>query len=440
MSRPTVGDLIALGSGGYSLVSNVEDFEVAGVGDKFVELTWQDPTDVVVDGTTITSWAGTQIRRKTGNYPVNEKDGVLVLDSKTRNQHQTTPYVDSGLTHGTKYYYMAFPYTDKRVITVDSSNRVNATATLKLSQAAPPTPVVSNIEFDRATVTSVSGAEVSLNGSTWYNTPRTFTGLTELTGYTAYARMKETTTHYASSTSSKTFTTIANADDLWTNIGNKFLVAGDMQAGYFGVVPASEFITGDALATLVGISAGTSQFSTEGWLKFAYQGKILFVAKKTIRHSISWDQINAANCARGAVTEKTIKNHTFKIRLMKGSNVVGDDATSQYGTASSGALNHGSEWNKLMLPIHIEAKNKTWAYPNNVGANDTAYWGIDFTDADLHTNSSAGNGSYSWCQETVYDSSFRLYRGYFGVSYSNDNTSSDTNSYRGWRPVLELVP
>lgn len=126
MSRPKVGDLIALGSGGYSLVSNVEDFEVADVGDKFVELTWQDPTDVVVDGTTITSWAGTQIRRKTGNYPVDEKDGVLVVDSKTRDQYKTIPYVDSGLTNGVEYFYMAFPYTDKNVFTVDSANRVSA--------------------------------------------------------------------------------------------------------------------------------------------------------------------------------------------------------------------------------------------------------------------------------------------------------------------------
>ena len=361
MSRPKVGDLIALGSGGYSLVSNVEDFEVAGVGDKFVELTWQDPTDVVVDGTTITSWAGTQIRRKTGNYPVNEKDGVLVVDSKVRDQYKTTPYVDSGLTNDVEYYYMAFPYTDKRVFTVDPANRISAVP--------------------------------------------------------------------------------ADGDDKWTDIGSKFLVGGDMQAGYFGIVPASELITGDALATLVGISAGTSQFSNEGWLKFAYQGKILFVAKKTIRSAISWDQINAANCARGAVTQKTIKDYDFKVRLMKGSHVAGDSTVPDYGTAYSGALNHGSEWNKLMLPIHENAApGKSWAYPGNVGTSDTAYWGTNFTDADLQTHYNHGNGSYSWCQETVYDSSYRLLRGYRGVSNSGSNTSSNTNSGRGWRPVLELVP
>lgn len=236
MSRPTVGDLIALGSGGYSLVSNVENFLAAqAVGNK-IELTWKDPTDVIVDGVTVTSWAGTQIRRKTGNYPVNEKDGTLLIDSKTRNQYQNTAYVDSGLTEGVKYYYMAFPYTDKRVITVDSSNRVNATATLKLPQSAPPAPVVSDIGFDRATVTSVSGAEVGLNGSTWYNTPRTFTGLTELTGYTAYARMKETTTYYASPISSKAFTTIAEyTPDPTTWAGIQEIIRRGLTTDFFAV-------------------------------------------------------------------------------------------------------------------------------------------------------------------------------------------------------------
>lgn len=120
-----VGDLIPIGGGGYSLLSNVEYFDVVEVGNEMVSLTWQDPEDVVVDGITITSWEGTQIRRKQGNYPVNEKDGELVVDSKVRNQHQNTPFVDTGLTNGVEYFYMAFPYTDKNVFTVDSANRIS---------------------------------------------------------------------------------------------------------------------------------------------------------------------------------------------------------------------------------------------------------------------------------------------------------------------------
>lgn len=124
-----VGDLIPIGGGGYSLLSNVEDLKVDSVDDKFIEISWKDPSDVVVDGITITEWAGTQIRIKKGNYPSNEKDGTLVLDSKVRNQYQNNPYKITGLDNDDEYFIMAFPYTDKNVFTVDSANRVSAIPT-----------------------------------------------------------------------------------------------------------------------------------------------------------------------------------------------------------------------------------------------------------------------------------------------------------------------
>ena len=66
---------------------------------------------------------------------------------------------------------------------------------------------------------------------------------------------------------------------------------GTMDAGFFGIVPASDFITGDALASAVGVTQGTSQFSNTNWLKFAFQGEIYMVPQKPIRHTISWDHL-----------------------------------------------------------------------------------------------------------------------------------------------------
>lgn len=218
--------------------------------------------------------------------------------------------------------------------------------------------------------------------------------------------------------------------DIWGTPGSAKLIAGDGEAGFFGEVPASELITGDALSSMVGISTGTSQFSSEGWLKFAYEGKVQFVAKKPIRHSISWNSINSANCIYGTKTV-TIGGLTYKVRLMRGAN---KDPAGDY----QGSINHNSEWNKLMLPIHIDAKNKYWAYPNNVESN-VPYWGIDFTDADLQTHHDHGDGSYSWCQEVAESSDFRLFRGGYGVSYSTSGPPSYSSTYYGFRPVLELV-
>lgn len=362
-----VGDLIPIGGGGYSLLSNVEDLKVDSVGDKFIEISWKDPLDVVVDGITITEWKGTQIRIKKGNYPSNEKDGTLVLDSKIRNQYQNNPYKITGLDNHDKYFIMAFPYTDKNVFTVDSANRISAT----------PSPY----------------------------------------------------------------------DDLTDAPGPKNLISGTMEEGFFGEVSSGEFITGDSLTSQVGISQGTSQHSTAGWLKFAYKGEIQFVAKKPIRHSISWDTINTAKCVYGDSGDKTIEigGLTYKVRLLRGGKPDNDPKVTS--SPYDGVFNHNSEWNRLMCQIHEQAIGKTWVYPNNMESDigilehdlGSGITGM-YNDADLLTHYTHGNGSYTWCQERVYDTSTRLNRGSGGVSYSGAYASSDTNSSYGWRPSLELVP
>ena len=226
--------------------------------------------------------------------------------------------------------------------------------------------------------------------------------------------------------------TPTDVDDTTDSPGSKYLLGGDMNAGYFGVVPTSELFTGTEIALACGITEGTVQFNDVGWLKFAIDGKIIFKSKKTIRHSISWDHINSKGCVKGTKTV-TKGGHTYKVRLMKGALT----DPSRYDLPDKGAM--GSEWNKLMLPIHIKAKDKSWEYPANV-ETDIPYWGIDFTDADLQTHNSHGDGSYHWCQEVSNDNpAGRVYRGNLGVSYSSRRTSSATNASVGWSPVLEYV-
>lgn len=357
-------------------VGNVADF-TAQVGNGEVTLKWQDPSDVTItdsNGTVITiaRWAGTKLLRKTGTFPVNENDGTLVIDNTVKNQYQTNGLVDTRLVNGTTYYYMAFPYTDEDVVTIDSANRVSATP-----------------QAD---------------------------------------------------------------DDLTGSPGPKNLISGTMQEGFFGEVPASELITGDDLASQVGISQGTSQHSTAGWLKFAYKGKIQFIAKKPIRHSISWDAINTAKCVYGDSGDKTVTigGLTYKVTLMKGAN---DKFNSKQpingqtggGSGYNGEVNHGSEWNRLMCQIHEQALNKSWDYPDNVeidiGVMEHSLGNGEqgmYNDTDLVVKS--GDGRYSWCQEMSTSTSYRLSRGHNGVSNSDRHTSSNSSAACGWRPRLELVP
>lgn len=209
------------------------------------------------------------------------------------------------------------------------------------------------------------------------------------------------------------------------------LIGGNLQAGFFGEVPANDFITGDELARRIGLTAGNSQNSDKPWLKFSYLGKIEFAAKKTFRYGISWNDINAANAVFGDTTIN-INGLTFKVRLFKGKT----EGKQNDQNAITGTINHGSEWNKLMLPIHKNAPS-SWKYPNNV-KSPTENWDVGYTNADLLIYSSSRNGSWSWCQE--YGSSRgRLLRGGSDVSYSDYDGPSSSYAVFGWRPVLELI-
>ncbi len=236
-------------------------------------------------------------------------------------------------------------------------------------------------------------------------------------------------------------------DDKWGTPGPLDLIAGTMQEGFFGEVSSDDLITGKDLASLVGISQGTSTNSTAGWLKFAYKGKIQFVAKKPIRHSISWDAINTANCVYGDSGDKTVAigGLTYKVRLMRGYEPTNDPKTR--AIADSGTVNHYSEWNRLMCQIHKDAINRSWGYPDNIESDigilehslGNGTNGM-YNDADLVVKSGDGDGSRTWCQEMSSSSSFyRLSRGDGTVSRSHVNTSSRTGSAYGWRPVLELI-
>ncbi|MGY0692992.1 hypothetical protein ACW2QC_09415 [Virgibacillus sp. FSP13] len=318
-----------------------------------------------------------------------------------------------------------------------SSYATSQTKTVdKGTQSAPSSPSVSDIDFDRATVNGGTGTEVRLDNGAWYDSPHTFTGLTEETQYTAYARYKETSTHYASDISSgNSFTTASEIDDTTGSPGPKNLIAGDMQAGFFGEVPASELMNGTQLASAIGLSAGTAQHTNEPYLKFAYEGNIQFVAKKTFRYSLSWDQIDAADAVFGKTI--TIGGRQYKVRLMRGAE---NNPANSFNDADKDAI--GSEWNNLMLPIHARASSGEWSYPQYVG--DVDDWGIGFTDEDLLTSSDYGNGYTSWCQE-VNDTTTtrRVARGGGIVSKGAEHIQSGTHDFYsiayGWRPVLELL-
>lgn len=136
----------------------------------------------------------------------------LVEDPIMEFRYQTGDWQESSVFNGlnrNQLYNFESRLKETDVYKVSPESPALAVTTDKGTQIAPSKPTVSNIEFDRATVTGGNNTEVKLDSGAWFNSPHTFTGLTELTGYTAYSRKKETDTLYASPDSVGTpFTTI----------------------------------------------------------------------------------------------------------------------------------------------------------------------------------------------------------------------------------------
>jgi hypothetical protein len=196
-------------------------------------------------------------------------------------------------------------------------------------------------------------------------------------------------------------------DDPLNSIGNKYLIAGDMQAGYFGTV--TNLVTNTQLTNLMGMTNGTLLDPADTDItfhKFAHKGRILFIPSKPIKHSISWDNIQSQNGVKGKVI--SIDGNMYLCRLMTGSR--------HYYTNNPSIA--GGEWEELFVAFHV----------SNGGI---------LTDSDIYLT---GNGNFNWCQEVYFDSiNNRIIRGRDNVNYFIQGISNTVHETRGWRPVLEVL-
>lgn len=111
------------GLGGVPL-SDCKNLALKESNDKLT-LTWMDPENVVFNGETIAEWEGTKVVRKEGGSPVSVEDGILVADSKVKDQYAVEGLQDTDVVADTQYNYALFPYTAKNVYTMSDLNRIS---------------------------------------------------------------------------------------------------------------------------------------------------------------------------------------------------------------------------------------------------------------------------------------------------------------------------
>ena len=118
------GVLSAKGGGGSSFApKDVTNASITN-GNGKVSITWTDPDDVTLEGITLSTWAGTKLVMNESNYPTNENDGTVILNSTTRNQYQNTSYEVTDLTNNKIYYFALFPYSTDGIYNYSEAGRL----------------------------------------------------------------------------------------------------------------------------------------------------------------------------------------------------------------------------------------------------------------------------------------------------------------------------
>ncbi len=217
----------------------------------------------------------------------------------------------------------------------------------------------------------------------------------------------------------------------------------ERDTGYFGRISSSEFIGYKELYELVGFNKGIPMKEDKGWLVFYFKGEILYIPQHPIRYDISWDDINEVGLVYG---DKVIDldGDEYNVSLMTGgkSDPFNDTEYSDANTEEEQKLDlgNGSMWNELMYRVHQDVPGVTDEGETGSGGPQYGENWDNLSDEDLNINwRKCEVGTATWTQETsVYDTSYRVYRGDGRLAYLSRISSSNAHTSLGWRPVLCL--
>lgn len=110
------------GGGGLEIPPKTVTNLVVKASDETLKVSWNDPENNVVDGTTFATWAGTILVINDDHMPADETDGTVLVTNTVRDQYASTGYEITGLTNNQTYYIRLIPYTTAEVYGYDDAN------------------------------------------------------------------------------------------------------------------------------------------------------------------------------------------------------------------------------------------------------------------------------------------------------------------------------
>lgn len=134
---------------------------------------------------------------------------------------------------------------------------------------------------------------------------------------------------------------------------------------FLGEVEANNFITGNKLASDIGLTKGTAINSNTQWFKYQMGNEIIYIPKKPFRYGISWDQINDANAVFGDKTV-TINGKTYKVRLLRAfNNSATTDVRNTPVDTSRGEKKQRPRMEQINLTPSIQSRGSTLRFQYN---------------------------------------------------------------------------
>lgn len=206
-------------------------------------------------------------------------------------------------------------------------------------------------------------------------------------------------------------------------------------AVFLGEVAEADFITTSALATLVGMQAtGTVTNASVNWLKYNYNGKVVYLAKKVHRHAMTWEALNTLKLVFGD-KQFTIGGKQYVLKLLKG---YATPPITNYDVSTGGSFND------LIYPIY-NGVAKNHPYVLAYSPKQAAYVDADLGLITNYLESSTVPGCLTWVQDARSDNAGHMVRGYNDADKANQLTAGwfvangATQNYAGWRPLIEEV-